>query len=321
MTELRLLPGAVAAQAAPAEAPPSTQVSHDDVRPGLELARLIADATRADGHAPFGEHVLLTLGQPAAGQPRAHRQPGRRPAGRLSGAVRHAGRAWYAELVTAPAYRSRGVAASLLSAARGHVAGHGGGCLRTWAYTHGAPDALADKLGMDIRRQVRYQQRPLTAPPAPGAVPGVRLRTLRRDEAGAWLALSNAAFDGHPENGGWTADDLGWRLAAPWTSLDRFVVAVDAGTDELLAGVWTKVESGSTEGELYVVAVRPDQAGRGLGRLVVRHALQVLAAHGLATASLYVDSTNTAALALYASAGFGTRHTDRCFELTVPPAR
>jgi len=147
------------------------------------------------------------------------------------------------------------------------------------------------------------------------------VRTLRRDEAGAWLALSNAAFDGHPENGGWTADDLGWRLAAPWTSLDRFVVAVDAGTDELLAGVWTEVESGSTEGELYVVAVRPDQAGRGLGRLVVRHALQVLAAHGLATASLYVDSTNTAALALYASAGFGTPHTDRCFELTVPPVR
>lgn len=321
MTELRLLPGAVAAQAAPAEAPPSTQVSHDDVRPGLELARLIADATRADGHAPFGEHVLLTLdSQPRVNHARIVSRVGGLLAGYLALSDTPDG-AWYAELVTAPAYRSRGVAASLLSAARGHVAGHGGGCLRTWAYTHGAPDALADKLGMGICRQVRYQQRPLTAPPAPGAVPGVRLRTLRRDEAGAWLALSNAAFDGHPENGGWTADDLGWRLAAPWTSLDRFVVAVDAGTDELLAGVWTKVESGSTEGELYVVAVRPDQAGRGLGRLVVRHALQVLAAHGLATASLYVDSTNTAALALYASAGFGTRHTDRCFELTVPPAR
>lgn len=147
MTELRPLPGAVAAQAAPAEAPPSTQVSHDDVRPGLELARLIADATRADGHAPFGEHVLLTLdSQPRVNHARIVSRVGGLLAGHLALSDTPDG-AWYAELGTAPAYRSRGVAASLLSAARGHVAGHGGGCLRTWAYTHRAPDALATSSG------------------------------------------------------------------------------------------------------------------------------------------------------------------------------
>lgn len=118
---------------------------------------------------------------------------------------------------------------------------------------------------MSVCRAVQYQQLPL----APGmtpvqAPPGVRLRTLGREETGAWLALSNAAFPGHPENGGWTNEGLAWRLASPWTALDRFVVAADAVTDRLLGGVWTKVMPGSGEAELYVVAVHPDWTGRGV---------------------------------------------------------
>lgn len=318
---------------------PTALVSEQDVGPGLELAALLEAATRVDGHAPLGEHVMLTL---AGSVQVEHVRIASRLDGRLVGYLvlsRTAGGAWYAELVTDPAERGRGVGAGLLLAGRDHVAGHGGGPLRVWAYSSGAPDALADRLGMTLCREVVFQQRALVDLPggllagvatagAPGVgvpavgVPagGVRVRMLRREEAGAWLVLSNAAFAGHPENGGWTAYDLGWRLAAPWTDLDRFVVAVDAATDELLAGVWTKVEPGSGDGELYVVAVRPDQVGRGLGRLVVHSALGVLAARGLRTASLYVDSTNTAALSLYASAGFVTGHRDRCFQLDVPAA-
>src|SRR5664280_1320698 len=137
VTELRPLPGAVAAQAAPAEAPPSTQVSHDDVRPGLELARLIADATRADGHAPFGEHVLLTLdNQPRVNHARIVSRVGCLLAGYLALPDTPDG-AWYAELVTAPAYRSRGVAAPACCPRPGATlpataaAACGPGCTRT----------------------------------------------------------------------------------------------------------------------------------------------------------------------------------------------
>src|SRR5664280_1590475 len=98
-------------------------------------------------HAPFGEHVLLTLdNQPRVNHARIVSRVGGLLAGYLALSDTPDG-AWYAELGTAPAYRSRGVAANLLSAARGHVAGHGGGCLRTWAYTHRAPDALATSSG------------------------------------------------------------------------------------------------------------------------------------------------------------------------------
>lgn len=319
MTDLSLQPTGPAGPGSPGTSwhAPTALLAEDDVRPGLELAQLIELATRADGHAPFGEHVLLTLSR--AGQVE-HVRLASRLDGQLAGYLvlsQTAGAAWYADLVTAPAHRGRGVATGLLTAAADHVASHGGGCLRTWAYTHGAPDALAGRLAMTVCREVVYQQRPLAEPVDCPPVAGVRVRVLRPEESAAWLELSNAAFTGHPENGGWTSYDLAWRLAAPWTDLSRFVVAVDARTDELLAGVWTKVEPGSTDGELYVVAVRPDQTGRGLGRLVVHTALRALADGGLRTASLYVDSANALALGLYASAGFATGHRDRCFELTV----
>lgn len=47
-------------------APPAAAISPADLRPGLDLARLLADATRTDGHPAFGEHILPTLnGRPA----------------------------------------------------------------------------------------------------------------------------------------------------------------------------------------------------------------------------------------------------------------
>lgn len=291
---------------------PTVSVSHTNLRPGLELARLLAEATRVDGHPPFGEHVLLTLDGRRQQEHAAIAAPGDDG---LDGfcVLSRTPTAWYADLVTAPAVRDRGIGTRLLTAARDHAASHGRGMFRAWAHSDGAPDALAAKLGMTVARSVSYQRRALSDVPQLCAPSGTRLRTLRPDESAAWLALSNSAFDGHPENGGWVPDDLAWRLAAPWSDLARFIVLADAHTDQMLAGVWTKVEPGSTEGELYVVAVHPDHTGTGLGKVVVAEALQVLGEQGLATASLYVDGTNQPAVALYTAAGFVEQHVDRCF--------
>jgi mycothiol synthase len=171
---------------------------------------------------------------------------------------------------------------------------------------------------MTIHRTLHFQERSLGTALAPlPALAGVRLRHLRAEEAGEWLALSNAAFTGHPENGGWTDADLRWRLDAAWSDLARFVVAVDA-EDQLLAGVWTKVEPGSKQAELYVVAVKPSRAGQGLGLLVTLAALHALQARELSTACLYVDDANNAARRLYTTCGFTTAHMDRCFEVHIP---
>lgn len=295
---------------------PAATISHADLRPGLVLARLLADATRVDGHPPFGEHILLTLDgrrQQEHATVVIHGADGLDGCGVLS----RTPTAWYVDLVTAPDQRGRGVGTQLLAAARDHVVSHGGGLLRAWAHSSGAPDALAARFGMTVARSVSYQRRSLASAPAPSAPPGTWLRTLRPDESAAWLDLNNRAFDGHPENGSWTSADMAWRLAASWSDLSRFVVLAEADSDQLLAGVWTKVEPGSTEGELYVVAVHPDHAGRGLGRVVVTEALRVLAGRHLDVASLYVDGDNARAVALYAAAGFVEQHVDRCFAVSL----
>jgi mycothiol synthase len=227
--------------------------------------------------------------------------------------------AWYADLVTDPDARCRGVGTALLLAAHDHVTSHGGGLLRCWGSQPGAPAALARKIGMTALRSLHFQRLrlPVDQHPPPRPPPtDVRVRMLRNDESAAWLQLSNAAFLGHPENGGWTMTDLQWRLAATWTDLTRFPVAVDSD-DQLLAGVWTKAEPGAADAELYVVAVHPRHGGRGLGELVVREALHALRAAGSTVATLYVDDDNTRARALYDRISFRTHHLDHCYQVDI----
>ncbi len=264
-----------------------------------------------DLHAPFDEHTWLTLqGQRQVQHARfsVHEGPQLLGCAVLSEGIE----GWYLELVVLPTRRGQGIARDLLDAARAHLASHGGGVLRSWV--HDVTPAVASlTAGARLGRQLLILRRHLDGE-LPAAAIGTR--PLRDEERDAWLAVSNAAFSGHPENGGWTRADLDWRVDARWTDLARWPVVVAGG--RLLAGVWTKVEPGSTEGELYVVAVDPEHHGRGFGKAVVAAALRDLRAHGCTSAVLYVDADNTAALALYRSAGFEQGDVHRCFEQVVP---
>ncbi|MFF3552338.1 mycothiol synthase [Streptomyces tsukubensis] len=221
-----------------------------------------------------------------------------------------------AELVVHPSHRGRGHGRALGSA----LLAASGKRLRVWA--HGGKSAarhLAQVLGLTLFRELRQMRRPLAAPGTAGEAPadlpepvlpaGVTVRTFvpgRDDEA--WLAVNAAAFAHHPEQGSLTQRDLDDRKNEPWFDPAGFFLAERGG--EVVGFHWTKVHAAEQLGEVYVVGVRPDAQGGGLGRVLTAIGLRHLAAEGLPTAMLYVDADNTAAVRVYERLGFRTHEVD-----------
>jgi len=175
------------------------------------------------------------------------------------------------------------------------------------ARAHGfAPerDVLQMRVPLPLAADVEQATRPLVTRPF---VPG-------RDEA-AWLDANNRAFAGHPEQGGWTDEDLRRRMAADWVDLEGFLVADDPDGPGLIGSCWTKVHRDHTPvlGEIYVIAVDPRHHGQGWGRSLTVAGLESLWRRGIAVGMLYTDATNEAAISLYRSLGFTVDHVDRSY--------
>jgi len=147
------------------------------------------------------------------------------------------------------------------------------------------------------------------------AVPdGIRLTSFRRgvDEE-QWLAVNNAAFAGHPENGNLSSTDLEAKLSQAWFDPAGFIVARRG--EKIVGGCWTKLHPGGV-GEIYVIAVHPDCIGEGLGTVLVERGLSYLHETGHATRGmLYAESTNVPALNLYRKLGFRTARLISAFSL------
>ncbi|HEY7143404.1 MAG TPA: mycothiol synthase [Streptosporangiaceae bacterium] len=283
---------------------------------------LVAAAAAADGLTPLSEHVLLHLRY--GGDPRARNLLLLDGDGTLAGYA-HLDPASPAEdpsgeLVIHPARRRRGLGLALL---RALLAEAGGRPLRLWA--HGdlpGAAALAASAGLQRVRSLWQMRRSLREALAePMLAAGVTVRPFEpgRDED-AWLELNAKAFARHPEQGGWTRDDLSQREREPWFDPAGFFLAERDGK---LAGFhWTKVHGGQDAGpgpgqepigEVYVVGVDPAEQGTGLGRALTLIGLRYLRGRGLPAVMLYVDETNTAAIRLYESLGFTRYCTDVMF--------
>ncbi|MER7666052.1 MULTISPECIES: mycothiol synthase [unclassified Streptomyces] len=213
-----------------------------------------------------------------------------------------------AELVVHPRHRGRGHGRALGSA----LLGASGKRLRVWA--HGGKSAarhLAQVLGLSLFRELRQLRRPLSPLDIPEPVfpAGVTVRTFvpGQDDA-AWLAVNAAAFAHHPEQGSLTQRDLDDRKNEPWFDPKGFFLAERDG--EIIGFHWTKVHAEEHLGEVYVVGIRPDAQGGGLGKALTAIGLRHLAAQQMPTAMLYVDADNPAALAVYERLGFVTHEVD-----------
>jgi mycothiol synthase len=280
---------------------------------------LLRAATAADGVRPLSEEAELRLqhGGPAGGRDVLVEAA----EGSLAGYARFEGGDGTgdaeAELVVAPTARRQGVGRGLLTRLE-RLAGDRP--LRVWA--HGdLPGSAELAAGRGYRRaRVLLKMRRDLAGVDPGLRPalpdGVRILPFQpgRDEP-AWLRVNARAFATHPEQGGWSAEDLRLREAEPWFDPAGFFLAwrgdPDAG-GTLLGSHWTKVHPPGDEGpeavgEIYVLGIDPDAQGTGLGRALTDVGLAHLRARGLSSVLLYVEADNAAAVALYERTGF-TRH-------------
>ena len=138
-------------------------------------------------------------------------------------------------------------------------------------------------------------------------------RAFAEADVDEFVAVNNRAFHWHPEQGGLTADAVRAQMSETWFDADGFRLHHRQGR---LAGFcWTKIHDDASPplGEIYVIAVDPDFAGRGLGRPMTLAGLDWLAERGLAVGMLYVESDNHPANAVYRRIGFARHHTDRAY--------
>jgi mycothiol synthase len=292
------------------------RLSAADIEAVGTLARA---AARADDHQALDEQRLLDV---AAGGGHGFAGVLARPSASdrlvaFAGVVRGA-RRWELELVIDPGHRDRlaDIGTAVLSAALDVVRAEGGGSVNLWVYKPTpAHDRMAEAVGLRAGRDLWQLRRPLPV----GEPYSLETRPFEvgRDEQ-AWLDVNNRAFDWHPEQGGWTLDDLRSREAEPWFDPAGFLLHERDGT---LAGFcWTKVHADHDPplGEIYVIAVDPGIHRRGLGRALTLAGLDHLAGKGLRVGMLYVDATNEPATRLYADLGFSRDHTDRAYVGDVP---
>jgi mycothiol synthase len=295
-----------------------------------EVLDLIEAATAIEGHRPVGEHKHSHLRVGAEGwvgilayeEDRlvgyAHTRwnpPGAHP--RLA-----------VEVVVHPERYDSDVARTLLLETRGVLGRAGGGAM--WLWVHRVEDpatTLAARMGLAVQRELAFMARELAErPEVPEAPEGVELRAYRPEaDADDLLAVNNAAFADHPENGGWDADELAERTGRDWFDPAGLILAWRG--EELLGFHWTKWHSHDSDehpahepvGEVYVLGIAPSAQGLGLGRLLLRAGLAHLHDRGCRRAMLYVDASSTGAVALYRSEGFAAEYREVCYEELVPP--
>ncbi len=181
-------------------------------------------------------------------------------------------------------------------------------------------DADAARFGFAPERDLLQMRVQLPLPPE--IVAGTRPVVTRpfvpgRDDE-AWLTINNAAFAGHPEQGGWTLEDLHERTSAEWFDPEALLMADDEDGTGLIGSCWDKFHLDTTPvmGEIYVISVDPKRHGQGWGRALTVAGLQWMAARGITLGMLYTTATNTAAVKLYTTLGFTIDHVDRSYVIS-----
>lgn len=289
-----------------------------------EVSQLISDAWRADGTRPLNDHLWLDL-----------REGGRQGfAGVIARDAGHqhilaycqiskGNESWSLDLVVHPHHRydTMELAPELIRQALEVVSLEGGGHVHWWVFE---PNNIHRQLATDARlrpgRRLLQMRRPLPlSADEQNELQNFPTSHFRvGEDEDAWLAVNNAAFASHPEQGGWSRHTIESREQEPWFNAEGF--RMHWLNNELAGFCWTKVHADHQPplGEIYVIAIHPSMSGHGLGRKMTLAGLHHLESQGITTAMLYVDADNAAAVSVYESLGFSAHHSEHAFVGDIP---
>ena len=272
--------------------------------PAAEVRRVARASTANDGATTLNEQAVLQL-----------KNRGLRDADLWVGgggfALRHGD---ILDLAVHPESREQGVGTALATEAL--PAGHK---VEAWSHCdHPGAGRIAERFGIARERELKIMRRSLVDDLGPVTAPdGVRIRGFEPSDEPALLEVNAHAFAHHPEQGHMTHEDFRERTSEPWFDPAGLLLAVpeDGGSGNeppILGFHWTKVHSDEDPpyGEVYVVAVNPKAAGRGLGTVLTLAGLQHLKDQGLDSVLLYVDGDNDPAIAVYTGQGFDVERTE-----------
>ncbi len=271
--------------------------------PAADVRRIARASTAHDGAITLNEQALLQL-----------KNRGLRDADLWLGdggfALRHGD---VLDLAVHPESRRQGVGTALAAAAA-----PAGRKIDAWSHCdHPGAARIAELFSIPRERELVIMRRSLSSSVGDVSVPeGVTVRTFEPHDAQALLDVNAHAFAHHPEQGHMTMEDLRERTSESWFDPAGLFLAVpsDPGPDDppLLGFHWTKEhrDEDPPYGEVYVVAVNPKAAGRGLGTVLTGVGLQHLRDVGLESVLLYVDGDNDPAIAVYTGQGFEVERTE-----------
>lgn len=223
-----------------------------------------------------------------------------------------------AELVVAPNFRNQGVAKLILQKLENDSTGKP---LRLWAHgnTKSAQN-FAKKCNYHPTREIIQLCTSLLESLSDFSFsPELFFATYQgRQDNAVILEINKNSFTNLPDQASWNEADLSLRLNEEWFD-PKGLLIIRTQANQPVAFCWTKIHGHHTHGhqplgEIYVLAVKPEFQGQGLGKQLTLWGLHQLRSQNLSEVMLYVDASNESAKRIYLDLGFVLSGSDTLYK-------